>query len=220
MTDQLTAPERALIQWLSDEVGLSKEREAELARRLAGMRAADRKPDGYMHRYNSPFGGTDLRLNDGVEVNGCKPIEAVPYWLGSPPIALRAPQAVAPSEGEARIAAWVRLTKASGPIAGDPEETTGDDWSEFRNAWTSAIEAGGHIPLPAAAPSSGNDKLRRLQAKIQRCRDAAHVCERAQWHRCLDEIASLLAEAHEVPPLSDEDEDAAEIEADYKRDLQ
>ncbi len=48
--------------------------------------AEPRKPDGYAYRYPSPLNdGTVVRFNSGVEVNGSKPIEAVPYWFGAPP---------------------------------------------------------------------------------------------------------------------------------------
>ncbi|MCM2537951.1 hypothetical protein [Burkholderia glumae] len=43
-------------------------------------------PSGYAHRYPSGS-GTVIRFNDGREVNGCRPIESVPYWLGAPPAA-------------------------------------------------------------------------------------------------------------------------------------
>jgi len=39
MTDRLTDQERSLVQWLSDTIGLSKNHEAELARRLLALRA-------------------------------------------------------------------------------------------------------------------------------------------------------------------------------------
>lgn len=37
--------------------------------------------DGYAYRYRHINGGTVLRFNHGEEVNGSKPIEAVPYWF-------------------------------------------------------------------------------------------------------------------------------------------
>ncbi|EYS89529.1 hypothetical protein CF68_33110 [Cupriavidus sp. SK-4] len=40
----------------------------------------ERTPDGYAYRYPGPYGG--LRFNGGEEVNGSRPTEAVPYWLG------------------------------------------------------------------------------------------------------------------------------------------
>lgn len=45
-----------------------------------------RQPDGYAYRYPSQLlsGGTEIRFNGGQEVNGSKPIEAVPYYLGTP----------------------------------------------------------------------------------------------------------------------------------------
>ncbi|MBU9174020.1 hypothetical protein [Burkholderia gladioli] len=40
------------------------------------------EPSGYAHRYPSG-NGTVIRFNDGREVNGCRPIDSVPYWLGA-----------------------------------------------------------------------------------------------------------------------------------------
>jgi hypothetical protein len=41
-------------------------------------------PHGYAYRYHA-LGGDVLRFNSGEPVNGGKPFEAVPYWLGKPP---------------------------------------------------------------------------------------------------------------------------------------
>lgn len=46
---------------------------------------ARREPDGYAYRYPWHTGGTVLRFNGGEEVNGSKPMESVPYWLGEQP---------------------------------------------------------------------------------------------------------------------------------------
>ena len=47
----------------------------------AAAQEAVRKPDGYHYRYPTLYGtGTCIRQNNGEEVNGSKPIEAVPYW--------------------------------------------------------------------------------------------------------------------------------------------
>ncbi|WP_186166495.1 hypothetical protein [Burkholderia gladioli] len=39
-------------------------------------------PSGYAYRYPSGD-GTVIRFNNGEEVNGSRPLEAVPYWLGA-----------------------------------------------------------------------------------------------------------------------------------------
>lgn len=42
------------------------------------------KPDGYAHMYMEPFAGMPVvRFNGGGEVNGSKPVESIPYWLGT-----------------------------------------------------------------------------------------------------------------------------------------
>lgn len=42
-------------------------------------------PHGYAYRYRSGFGDgrTVIRFNNGEEVNGSKPIEAIPYFFGT-----------------------------------------------------------------------------------------------------------------------------------------
>lgn len=43
------------------------------------------EPSGYAYRYSSHDGGTVIRFNNGVEVNGSRPIESVPYWFAPQP---------------------------------------------------------------------------------------------------------------------------------------
>lgn len=40
-------------------------------------------PSGYAYRYPGPYGG--IRFNNGAEVNGSSPCEAIPYWFSQPP---------------------------------------------------------------------------------------------------------------------------------------
>jgi hypothetical protein len=44
------------------------------------------QPNGYAYRYPA-IDGTITRFNHGQEVNGCRPLYAIPYWLGQPPTA-------------------------------------------------------------------------------------------------------------------------------------
>lgn len=46
-----------------------------------------RQPDGYAYRYPSGYGSgeTVIRFTCGQEINGVRPIEAVPYFYGTPP---------------------------------------------------------------------------------------------------------------------------------------
>lgn len=45
-----------------------------------------RQPDGYAYRYqDGAYNGTVIRFNNGNEVNGGKPIEAIPYYFGTAP---------------------------------------------------------------------------------------------------------------------------------------
>jgi hypothetical protein len=45
-----------------------------------------RQPNGYAYRYPS-MDGSVIRFNHGQEVNGSRPLYAIPYWLGQPPTA-------------------------------------------------------------------------------------------------------------------------------------
>lgn len=53
-----------------------------LSRYSSGQPAASAEPSGYAYRYLD-----GIRFNDGREVNGCKPTEALPYWFGAAPVA-------------------------------------------------------------------------------------------------------------------------------------
>lgn len=71
--------------------------EAALGDLLAAIDA--QVPSGFAYRYRDALaGGTVIRFNSGHEVNGSRPIEAVPYWLGAPPAPV-APAAVVPEGG-------------------------------------------------------------------------------------------------------------------------
>jgi hypothetical protein len=55
------------------------------------------QPNGYAYRYPA-IDGTITRFNHGQEVNGCRPLYAIPYWLGQPPTARPAIEPVPVSE--------------------------------------------------------------------------------------------------------------------------
>jgi len=153
--DQLTAPERDLIQWLSDEVGLKCE--AELARRLAGMRAAPSEPwidswrdnmEKLAHR-TEPHKSLLDDLLHGI-AQGATMMRA----------ALRAPQAVAPSEGE--IQSWADKWAACWNSVS--LRLPRDVLKEHQVLGSEAVAL--MRRAAAQAPSSGNDKLRRLRAEF------------------------------------------------------
>ena len=55
---------------------------AEVADAITALReriAALRQPSGYAYEYPSYRGGTTIRFNGGEEVNGSKPLRAIPY---------------------------------------------------------------------------------------------------------------------------------------------
>lgn len=51
----------------------------------AASQEGERKPDGFAYRYPDPMGGgTVIRFTCGQEVNGVRPVEAIPYFYGTP----------------------------------------------------------------------------------------------------------------------------------------
>jgi hypothetical protein len=58
----------------------------------AAVGQAERKPDGYAYRYSDAWGSgrTVIEFNGGQERNGNKPLEAIPYYFGTPPAAAAA----------------------------------------------------------------------------------------------------------------------------------
>jgi hypothetical protein len=64
-------------------------------------------PSGHAYRYPDYRGGTTIRFNSGCEVNGSKPIEAVPYWFAPPH---HAPEAVGVTDEVVENAARILYT--------------------------------------------------------------------------------------------------------------
>ena len=63
----------------------------------AAAQEAVRQPDGYHYRYSTLYGTiTYIRKNNGEEVNGSKPVEAVPYWYAPVAAAPACPSCAAP----------------------------------------------------------------------------------------------------------------------------
>jgi hypothetical protein len=85
-------------------------------------------PSGYAYRYRSLFGGTCIRFNGGAEVNGSRPIEAVPYWF-APPSAPATPPA--PELGDAARPTFldaIRLAQGCHDYSGGHSGAEGDAW--------------------------------------------------------------------------------------------
>jgi hypothetical protein len=105
----------------------------------AKRQAAAAPPHGYAYRYPGPYGG--IRFNGGEEVNGSRPIEAVPYWLGSPPAPQ--PQPRPQAEPVARPLSewcedfgpvtWWKLPVEEAAWIGTPND---DDWPGYHTHWT------------------------------------------------------------------------------------
>ena len=55
-------------------------------------------PSGYAYRYHDYSGGTYIKFNGGGEVNGGRPIEAVPYWFAPPSVPTTPPTPETPAE--------------------------------------------------------------------------------------------------------------------------
>jgi hypothetical protein len=81
-------------------------------------------PSGYAYRYRSPFGGTCIRFNGGEEVNGGRPIEAVPYWF-APPSAPATPPAPEPRP---TFQDTIRLAEGCHDYSGGHSGAKGEAW--------------------------------------------------------------------------------------------
>ena len=82
ISEEMTVGERYTNagQYLIDALPTAR---AALAQQPSGQ--SQRQPDGYAYRYRSTFGdGTVIRFNRGEEVNGSRPIDAVPFWYAPP----------------------------------------------------------------------------------------------------------------------------------------
>ncbi len=90
----------------------------------AAAQEAVRQPDGYHYRYPDLYGtDTCIRKNNGEEVNGSKPVEAVPYWY--------APVTAAPADAEEDAYVIELTTKLLAEIAVivNGPEPAGTRWS-------------------------------------------------------------------------------------------
>lgn len=74
---------RLLDQNDGDEIAHNMVEAAKLLRELTPQ---PREADGWAYGYPNPFGdGTTIRFNGAEEVNGERPIEALPFWFRRPP---------------------------------------------------------------------------------------------------------------------------------------
>jgi hypothetical protein len=115
------------------------------------LRAAHNTPDGYAYRY--PDG---IRFNDGHEVNGSKPIESIPYFLGVPP---------------------------SAPAQPAPEELAQPKGDEYY--WQIVREQGGHAALLIAIDDvlklrAALDAVRQRVLYLEEFRDEALAAAQAE----------------------------------------
>jgi len=170
----------------------------------AAAQEAVRKPDGYHYRYPTLYGtGTCIRQNNGEEVNGSKPIEAVPYWY--------APVTAAPAEmspeftNTARAAiAWVlwHHQGASSPVGQPLRFALGmgadeplPDWriAEAKRyaEWEGATTAKFHEARASTPAAPGIDLLGELVAAIKSYRLSASTTNRASIER-LDDVLSRI----------------------------
>lgn len=95
---QNTNPPPSADHWLAPYWHIGR-KQAELESRARAMAEDAAPPSGYAYRY-SHHGGAVIRFNNGGEVNGSRPIEAVPYWFAAPPPAQADARVGHKSEGE------------------------------------------------------------------------------------------------------------------------
>lgn len=114
-------------------------------------------PHGYAYLYPSPSGGTVIKFGSGREINGSRPIKAIPYWLGVPP-ATKSP--AAPHAGHVRLAPLLWLLwnhQGSGSPVGQPiRKYLG--MGQFQGMTKEQVEAAKSypsIPFPAQPAAAG-----------------------------------------------------------------
>jgi hypothetical protein len=148
---------------------------------VGAAQEAVRKPDGYHYRYPTLYGtGTYIRHNNGEEVNGSKPIEAVPYYY--------APVAAAPdSELHALLANSTPLREAAFRALGfiDRESSGGEE--SYRHLQKALHDECASTP---AAPGIDLDDVRALLR--YGCAGEACTDEEIQNQRHYDAAAERL----------------------------
>jgi hypothetical protein len=105
-------------------------------------------PSGQAYRYHDYHGGTVIRFNSGCEVNGSKPIEAVPYWF-TPPHPAPVPVAI-PAEQwheDDGPCLWWAFPINEPPYSGSPLDS---DWPGCHTHFTRMVCP--ELPLPEAQP--------------------------------------------------------------------
>ncbi|WP_175796357.1 DUF551 domain-containing protein [Burkholderia anthina] len=135
-------------------VALAAWRSAYEYARAARMQAGESQaPSGYAHRYPH-MGGTVIRFNNGGEVNGSRPTEAIPYWFDI------APKWVSVSDRLPARGTWVLAHNGKwiGSAAHFPDNEVRERWQDEHREFIELLgPAVTHwMPMPAA-PVGGSD---------------------------------------------------------------
>jgi len=150
-------------------------------------------PSGYAYRYRSPFGGTYIRFNGGEEVNGGRPIEAVPYWF-APPSAPATPPAPEPGEVE-DVAQWLHAHALDCRVLG--RDVLGNDWAEQCTRAATLLQQQCAPPAPEPGPTF-QDAIKLAEG----CHDysGGHSgTEGEAWHGAIDTVVGVLKKATDGP---------------------
>jgi hypothetical protein len=159
-------------------------------------------PSGYAYRYRSPFGGTDIRFNGGQEVNGGRPIEAVPYWFAPPSAPATSPDPTPKEAARPTYLDAIRLAQGCHDYSGGHSGTEGEAWhgaidtvvavlkraavepwdSQLKAVYGVGVEAGaGDVAVPEPVPVAELDDQRREavhQAVAEALGSGAYDCLR------------------------------------------
>jgi hypothetical protein len=136
----------------------------------AAVGQAERKPDGYAYRYPDAWGSgrTVIEFSGGQERNGNKPLEAIPYYFGTPPAAAVAEVHGYSDNDRARIVS--ALQSARDRMASMLPKVYGEGWDGDLDTMLEAInymKRAGRISPPADSAGVTEAKLAKLVEAAQ-----------------------------------------------------
>jgi hypothetical protein len=146
-------------------------------------------PSGYAYRYHSPFGDTCIRFNGGEEVNGGRPIEAVPYWFAPSSAPAAPPASEAPAEALAARPLLERVAQL-GDVIGRQTVAQVQQLAEQADAWLRSNPPGQPVAIePRGCPTPGACSCVEPTPPAPEPGEVGEVGEVAQWLLSMRELA-------------------------------
>ena len=150
-----------------------------------------RKPDGYAYAYPNSMGGPGRAIHfegGGRRINGSEPIEAIPYFLGTPP-------ATAPGDLVKEVRRKVEAGRAAYV-----------DSASFGNAESADILIDGLLDLLDAASERG-ERVQKAEAVapgdwVARARDLVAALEANDWDRTQEGPWELIRDLAKAEPVA------------------